>query len=240
MRGKPKQKFRHELKFYINQFEYEVLRKKIRNVLSLDANSPSDEGYLIRSLYFDNMYDNDLFEKNYGILQRKKFRIRTYNCSEKAIKLERKNRVGEYISKQSVPITREEYEQLLSWDYRFLKEKDGLLYQNFYFLLQNEHLSPRIIVDYNREAYVGKESDVRVTFDKALRTSNEGIQSGDLFRKDLVTVEALTFPTLVLEVKYNEYLPSVVRKVLQLDRHHRSAISKYVICREKRLKLQNY
>ncbi|QHE53632.1 polyphosphate polymerase domain-containing protein [Pontibacillus sp. HMF3514] len=233
-------KFRHELKFYINQFEYEILRKKVGAVLSLDAHSNDNSGYLIRSLYFDNMHDNDLYEKNYGILRRKKYRIRVYNCSDQVIKLERKNRVGEYIMKESASLSREEYEKIMSWDYSFLNQRDEKVMKDFYFLLRNEHLSPRLIVDYMREAYVGKESDVRITFDKGLSTCSGNVEPNYLFNPHLATVEALSFPTLIMEVKYNEYLPTIIRHLLQLDRHHRSAISKYVICREKKMQLQNF
>lgn len=233
-------KFRHELKFYINQFEYEILRKKVGAVLPLDSYSLGDKGYLIRSLYFDNMHDRDLYEKTYGILKRKKYRIRVYNYSDQIIKLERKNRVGEYIMKESANLTREEYEKIMAWDYAFLLDREEQLMKDFYFLIRNEHLSPRLIVDYTREAYVGKESDVRITFDKELATSSGNVQADYLFNSNLATVEALSYPTLILEVKYNEYLPTMIRHLLQLDRHHRSAISKYVICREKKMQLQNF
>jgi hypothetical protein len=222
-------KFRHELKFYINYYEYEVLRRKLKAVLKQDQYSINDQGYHIRSLYFDNLYENDLYEKNNGILKRKKIRIRIYNKSDNVIKLERKHRYGEYICKESVSLTEEEYQKVLAYDYDFLREKQSPLYRDFYLYLRSEKLSPKIIVDYKREAYVGSESDVRITFDKELST---GTNSIDIFNKDIVTVEALTFPRLIMEVKFNEYLPTYIRRLLELDSHNRSAISKYVICRE--------
>jgi hypothetical protein len=226
MNGK---KFRHELKYYINYYEYEILRSKLKAVLKQDKFSVDDRGYHIRSLYLDNLYDNDLFEKNYGILKRKKIRIRIYNTSDKVIKLERKYRYGEYICKESVSLSKEEYLRIYNFDYEFLKEKEHSLYRDFYLYLRSENLKPKIIVDYKREAYVGKESDVRITFDKELSTATNTI---DIFNKNLVTVEALSYPLLVMEVKFNGYLPNYIRRILELDSHNRSAISKYVICRE--------
>lgn len=223
-------KFRHELKYYISQIEYDILSKRIGALLPQDKHSIDDRGYLIRSLYFDNIYDDDLYQKNYGVLKRKKIRIRTYNKSDSVIKLERKHRYGEYICKETVPITRDEYSKLCNRDFHFLKTKtESHLYRDFYLLLRSERLQPKVIVDYVREAYVGEESDVRITFDKQL---SAGINTHDLFNPNLVTKEALAFPELILEVKFNEYLPTYIRRVLNLDSHERSAISKYVICRE--------
>jgi hypothetical protein len=222
-------RFRHELKYYINQQEYELLRTKLKVVLRQDQHSINESGYHIRSLYFDNLYDNDLLEKNYGILKRKKIRIRIYNKSDAVIKLERKYRYGEYICKESASLTRGEYEQLLNYDYDFLLNKDKPIYKDFYLYLRMENLSPKVIVDYVREAYVGEESDVRITFDKQLSASTNSLH---IFNDQLVTVEAIPYPQLIMEVKFNEFLPTMVRRIIDLDSHNRSAISKYVICRE--------
>jgi len=222
-------KLRHELKFYINLSEYEILREKLKFILKKDRFSVDDNGYHIRSLYFDNALDNDLYEKSYGIFKRKKFRIRIYNKSDNVIKLEKKNRYGEMINKESLTITKDEYEKILSWDYDFLLDKEDPLARDYYLFLRSEHMSPKIIVDYIREAYIGDIEDVRVTFDKCL---SAGLNSIDLFDENMVTTETLTFPIMIMEVKFNSYLPDYIRDILQLDSHHRSAISKYVICRE--------
>lgn len=224
-----RKKWRHELKFYIPYYEYEILRMRVKGLLKLDKNSIDEDGYHIRSLYFDNFQDNDLYEKTTGILKRKKFRIRIYNFQDSVIKIERKNRSGEYICKESFSITRSEYEELLNWNYDFLKEKDHVVAKDFYLYLRSEKMAPRVIVDYQREAYIGDVSDVRVTFDKGLRGSTNSI---DIFDPNVVTAETLPTELLVLEVKYNKFLPTYIREVLQLDRHNRSAISKYVICRK--------
>ncbi|MGN7400915.1 polyphosphate polymerase domain-containing protein [Cytobacillus praedii] len=222
-------KLRHELKFYINVSEYELLRKKLQIVLKKDENMVNEEGYHIRSLYFDNVYDSDLFEKNYGIYKRKKFRVRIYNQSDHIIKLEKKNRYGEMINKESISISRDEYERLLMWDYDFLLDKKASAAKDFYLFMRTQHMSPKIIVDYVREAYMENIEDVRITFDKYL---SAGINSIDIFEKDIVTIEALNEPSMIMEVKFNSYLPDYIRDILQLDSHQRSAISKYVICRE--------
>ncbi|MCM3790862.1 polyphosphate polymerase domain-containing protein [Domibacillus indicus] len=221
-------KFRHELKFYITERDYELMREKIGLLLPQDQYSVDERGYLIRSLYFDNVHDHDLIQKNNGVFRRKKFRIRTYNYSDSVIRLEKKSRQGEYILKSSVPITRSEYTRLLEWDYAFLQEKEGPLYQEFYYYLNSYYMKPRVIVDYVREAYVGPMSNIRITFDKELSFVTNTI---DLFDQSGVSEEVLDYPKTILEVKYDEFLPDYIRQVLQLDSHNRSAISKYVHCR---------
>ncbi|KGR75395.1 polyphosphate polymerase domain-containing protein [Ureibacillus sinduriensis] len=221
-------KFRHELKFYITERDYQLMRDRIGLLLPQDKHSVDERGYMIRSLYFDNMHDHDLIQKNNGVFRRKKFRIRTYNYSDSVIRLEKKSRQGEYILKSSVPITRGEYEQLLEWDYLFLKEKEDPIYQEFYFYLNNYYMKPRVIVDYVREAYIGAMSNIRITFDKELSFVTN---TTDLFEEGFVSEEVLDYPKTILEVKYDEFLPDYIQQMLQLDSHTRSAISKYVHCR---------
>jgi hypothetical protein len=225
-------KFRHEFKYYISEKDYIALRHRIGLVLKQDSNSIDEKGYLIRSLYFDNIHDHDLFQKNNGILRRKKFRIRIYNHSDKVIKLEKKSRQGEYILKTSASITKDEYKKLLDWDYEFLKEKgkENPLYKEFYHYLNSEFMRPRVIVDYIREAYIGHISNVRITFDKELSVVTNSI---DLFDPNNSSQEVIKHPKMILEVKYDEFLPEYIRGLLQLDAHNRSAISKYVLCRMK-------
>ncbi|MBM7649093.1 hypothetical protein JOC78_002046 [Bacillus ectoiniformans] len=221
-------KFRHELKYFINEYDYLTLRRKIGMILPQDRHSIDEQGYLIRSLYFDNVYDDDLFQKNNGIFRRKKFRIRTYNHSDQVIKLEKKSRQGEYILKTSAPITREEYERLIKWDYAFLREKEDPVYREFYYYLNSYYMRPRVIVDYIREAYVGSIGNVRITFDKELSFVSN---TTDLFEPNYISEEVIAYPQTILEVKYDDYLPDYIRQLLQLNAHNRSAISKYVHCR---------
>ncbi len=221
-------KLRHELKFYINHHEYLGLRERIRPLLTPDKYSVSEAGYHIRSLYFDNWYETALHDKVDGIFDRKKYRIRIYNVEDDVIRMERKSRLGEYINKVSAPLTREQYEWIAAGDYAFMQHSEHELLRKFYIDSVTSRLKPSVIVDYMREAYVFPVSDVRITFDKQLRGS---VNSLDLFDKQLVTASVVPEPQLILEVKFNEFLPTVVHNLLQLDSHNRSAISKYVLCR---------
>ena len=47
---------RHELKFYINPVEYQVLSRQLDCVLERDPNGDENNEYHIRSLYFDTSW----------------------------------------------------------------------------------------------------------------------------------------------------------------------------------------
>ncbi|ANF94926.1 polyphosphate polymerase domain-containing protein [Paenibacillus bovis] len=223
-------RLRHELKYYIAPNEYEALRRRVATVMRLDRNSIGNEGYHIRSLYFDNINETALFDKNNGAFQRKKYRIRIYNRSDAVIKLERKSKFNEFTAKESASLTREQFDSLMVGESQFLLESGDLLMREFYYDLLHGQLKPSVVVDYIREAYIYPVSDVRITFDKQLQA---GVQSFDIFDPDLVTLESIDGPRQILEVKYNQFLPDFIKHLIQLSSHNRSTISKYVLCKEK-------
>ena len=180
--------FRHEIKYYINFFEYHNLRLRLNKVLRHDKYGDVDGNYHIRSLYFDDIKSSALFEKQSGVLTRKKYRIRIYNLNDDVIKLERKNRVGQFINKESVSITREEYNKIINNDIDFLYESKKPLLVQFYFEIKENLVKQDVIVDYTREAYVSDISNIRITLDKDLRT---GLTNTDLFNKVAPTIKAL-------------------------------------------------
>jgi len=94
-------------------------------------------------------------------------------------------------------------------------------------------LKPKVIVDYIREAYTLRSFNVRITFDKHL---SAGINSVDIFDNNLITVNVFPNPVIIMEIKYNEFLPANIRALLQISSGENAAISKYVLCRV--LKLQ--
>jgi hypothetical protein len=228
--------FRHEIKYYINFFEYHKLRLRLNKVLQHDRYGDLEGNYHIRSLYFDDISSSALFEKQSGVLTRKKYRIRIYNLNDDVIKLERKNRVGQFINKESVSITREEYNKIINNDIDFLYESKKPLLVQFYFEIKENLVKQDVIVDYTREAYVSDISNIRITLDKDLRT---GLTNTDLFNKVAPTIKALDEPWMILEVKFNNFLPDYIRNIIQLSSNQRYAISKFVICK-KMMKLNNW
>ena len=226
-------RFRHELKYYLHIFDYLSLRQKVSSVLTIDKNSQTHEGYGIRSLYFDGIHNHSLYDKNNGVFNREKYRIRIYNGSDKKISLERKSKFGDFISKESAPVTRAEYDAILKGNIDVLSGKDQPLIKEFYAALKYRNFLPTVIVDYVREAYVYELGNVRITFDKKM---SAGVNTIDLFDPNLMLEEPLLPEQTILEVKFDQFLPDNIRQLVQPERFVRSAISKYVICREVNIK----
>ncbi len=221
---------RHELKFFINEMQYYVLSGILDQVLQRDPNGDEYNEYHIRSLYFDTVFDTALYDKLDGVPNRDKYRIRIYNFSDRVIKLECKTKVGSLISKRSQTIPRLLCEQLMAGDPTGLETTRSGLLNDVYREMTVNLLRPAVIVDYVREAYLHPAEEVRITFDKQLRT---GLKNYDLFDSQIPTVSPFDNNEMILEVKYNQFLPSYIRDILNTycSGACQSAISKYTWCR---------
>lgn len=219
---------RHELKYLVTGAELAQLRTVLSGLLERDANGDEDNRYHIRSLYFDTYNDSALMEKIAGVGMRKKYRIRIYNHSDRLIRLECKSKFGDLISKQSVRIPRDLAEQLIAGDPTGLETMRHPLLREMFVMMTTALLHPVVIVDYIREAYIHRAQEVRITFDQQLRT---GLLSHDLFNPQLPTFPVFDEPYEILEVKYDQFLPTYLQTVLSGVTAQRSAVSKYTHCR---------
>lgn len=217
---------RHELKYAISYNEYYSLASAIGGIMPCDENS-TDGGYFIRSLYFDDMYNSAYSEKQAGVLRRRKWRIRTYNLSDSVIKFEIKDKFDSYISKMSAGITVEECKRMMHCDYDFMLTSEKQALRAGFIDARLKQLHPAVIVDYYREAYVSEAGNVRITFDSNLRA---GVGPLNIFDRGMLTMPAMPEGTMIMEVKYDEFLPHTVRKLLSpLDRRQ-SSLSKFAMC----------
>lgn len=224
-----KTKFRHELKYFIHWHEYIHLKQRLEAVLHSDTNASSQGSYQIRSLYFDDMYNSAYKEKSAGLKMRKKYRIRIYNHSDDLIKLECKRKSGSMTNKVQSRITRDQAHSLIRGEGEFLLGSGQPFMQDLYIDMRTRQLKPVVIVDYEREPYVFDAGNVRVTFDKTLEASGG---NEDMFDSSIVSKRVFDVPTVIMEVKYDDFLPAHVRNLIQVQRHSMSAISKFVLCRD--------
>ena len=220
--------FKRELKYYINTFDYYSLNSRLKAFLSNDPNADKNGEYSIRSLYFDDVNNSGLCEKLGGVKSRSKYRIRIYNRSDNLIKLEKKIKVDDMTRKDVELISRDDYEKIVGGNVSFLKSSGDELLVEFYQKYLNVLLRPRVIVDYVRDAYVVRGGHVRITFDKHLRT---GLSSTDLFGNNVPFVRVLEAGYMILEIKYDDFLPDYIRNSVQLCDRNRFSISKYALCR---------
>lgn len=221
--------YRNEWKYLISEPEKEVMKQRMKPLFLMDPNA-GDTGYMIRSLYFDDYWNSAYEEKEMGILDRKKYRIRIYNCSDRSIKLERKKKVGSYIYKEAAPLTREETEMIVNGEYAFLLHSPYPLCREFYVECVSNVMRPRVIVDYEREPFIMNEGTVRLTFDSHVRAA---VMGNDIFDAALPAFEVLPPEKLVLEVKFTEFLPQIVREIMPPAASEFTAVSKFVLCYEK-------
>lgn len=221
--------YRHELKYLIDETQQALMRLKMQHLLMPDSHAENGS-YLIRSLYFDDLWNSAHSEKEDGILLRKKYRIRIYNYSDQVIRLERKKKFGAYILKESAPLTREETEKILAGDYGFLLKSPHPLCREFYVECVCNAMRPRTIVDYIREPWIQPEGTVRITFDRDVQAA---VGSYDLFAPALAVLPVLEPHKLILEVKYTEFLPGILREILPPDAAECTAVSKFDLCRNK-------
>ena len=231
-----KKLFRHEQKYLISYKEKEVLLRRFLPVIQRDRNG-GKEGYTIRSLYFDDMVNSAYEEKMAGTYARKKYRIRIYDFSDKVIKLECKEKQGSHIHKSAAGLTREEFQWILEERYEFLLHRKEPICKEFYLECTTKRMRPMVIVDYERDAFVVEAGDVRITFDSHVRS---GFMTYDIFDSKIPTYEVLEPGMLIMEVKFTQFLPEYVRRLVVPKESQQIAASKYTMCAEKKWELMGY
>lgn len=218
--------FRHELKYIINHADYTLIRLRLLALMKRDRYAGPDGLYNVRSLYFDDLQNSAYNDKYFGLLDRQKYRIRVYNCSDRVIHLERKIKKDRYVTKQSAELTRGQFEEILRGNYDFLLAEKDPLFGVFYHECRSNYLRPRVVVEYEREPLVMEAGSVRITFDRNVRA---GLDGWDIFNKDMAAASLLSPDTLVMEVKYSDFLPAVIQEMLPRRAAEYSAVSKYIL-----------
>lgn len=218
--------FRHEYKQGIDYLDMPALRARLSAVMERDEHAV-DGKYEIRSIYFDNLNDKALREKLDGVNMREKFRIRYYNGDLSFIQLEKKSKIDGLCLKEQQTITLEEAKLIAEGDLEDLVRTNKPLLRELALKMHIQVIRPKTIVDYTREPFVYAPGNVRVTLDYNIRT---GLASTDFLNPDCVTIPAGD-TSVILEVKWDEYLPSIIRDIVQVPGTRTTAFSKYAACR---------
>lgn len=223
--------YRHEDKYICSYCEIEEIKAKIESICQYDKNA-SDGGYLIKSLYFDDYYNSSFAEKENGVDEREKWRIRSYNNDDSVINLERKIKKAGLISKDSCRIDRGFYEDILAGKLDFAYDSSNPLLNKFMLLRETKLLRPVVIVQYYRVPYVYFEGNVRVTLDCDIASSCD---FDHFFDDNMNTRMIQTAANNLLEVKYDELLPREIYNAVQLKNMQLETFSKYYLCRKNTL-----
>jgi hypothetical protein len=224
--GNPK--FRHEVKHFINIADYLTLQNRLKHIARLDGFAGSDGTYRIRSLYFDTPENKALMDKINGISRREKFRLRFYNLDPSLIHLEKKSKLNGLGWKEKAMISQEQGERLLQHDIDWLFSSGNALLRELYAKMKHQLLGPKTVVDYSREAYIYEPGNVRITFDRHVQS---GLFSHNFFDPHLPTMTMTTSDQVILEVKFDEFLPELILDIIQTNQRRNSSISKYAACR---------
>lgn len=217
---------RHEWKHEISYSDLLAIRQRLSVVGKRDVHAVNGK-YLVRSLYFDNLSDKALREKLDGISCREKFRIRYYNGDTSVIHLEKKSKIGGLGNKQSASLTAEEARWIVDGKRDWMLHSERPLVQELYVKMTTEGLRPKTIVDYTREPFTYGPGNVRVTLDYDIRT---GLQCVDFLNPECSTIPVPGDP-IILEVKWDDFLPEIIRDAVQLDNRRVGAYSKYAASR---------
>ena len=215
--------FRHELKYIISYSDYISLKSKLSGFLELDSNVDLNGEYIVRSLYFDNFYDKVLNEKINGINNREKFRIRIYNNNTSLIKLEKKVKLNGLCKKESEIISINEYYKIISNDIDWMKYSSKALIRELYLKMKLELLKPKMIVEYIRTPFVYSGCNLRITFDRKIKSSVNDI---DILNFDMPLISK-DENIIIMEIKYDKFIPDYIKKLIKLKNTSLIAYSKY-------------
>lgn len=220
--------YRNELKYVCSEGELQLILAGIRPICHPDSHATAQGTYNIRSIYFDDYQNRCFYENENGNDPREKFRIRIYNASDQRITLECKRKERTMTSKDICPLTKEQYLQILEG---YLPEAaaDSDLLRKFYAQQSNDGLRPRVIVAYERTPFVYSAGNVRITFDRNIGSSTE---LSRFFDPHLPLRPVLPTGKHILEVKYDEFLPDFLYRVMNLGSLSQTAFSKYYLCRK--------
>ena len=220
--------FRNEWKYPLTQDKWLPLEKKLKQLLTPDKNAGEDGKYRIHSLYFDDPDNSCMSDNDAGSGSRKKFRIRYYQDSSQALRLECKEKLYGRCKKLSCPISLSEYEKLISGRAaELLSETEDPLLKKFCLCFLHGVLSPRAIIDYERTAYVEEISNIRITYDEHISVSDQFSEflRGDYLRNPLMGADG------VLEVKFDYVLPGYLTRLLSNGTLKESNFSKFYLGR---------
>jgi len=207
--------------------DYVLLKERLAAMMQRDIHSDKNGEYIVRSLYFDTPKDKALREKINGIDKREKFRLRRYIGTDNYFLLEKKSKQNGLCFKQSCQLTNEEIELTQKNQFDWMASDKRHLVQELYAKTRYEQLRPKTIVEYIRVPFIYSVGNVRVTFDRDIRT---GLFSTG-FLTDQLPLLKTEADLVILEVKYDQFIPEHIVKVLQLDGRMASACSKYAMCR---------
>lgn len=218
---------RREIKYLLNTEEYKRFKARIDKVLIGDIHN-REGGYVVRSLYFDTLDDRDFLEKEAGVEIRRKIRLRIYDTEANFAMLEMKQKDGDYQMKRSLVVSREDAIEMAKGNYSCLLNYDSPFASEMYVFMTTNFYRPKVIIEYKRDAFIVKENSIRITFDHDIVATEASM---DIFDENLQMNPVLDKNNVVLEVKYNGFLLSYIKDLIEDASCISTSVSKYYLSR---------
>lgn len=223
-------RYRNELKYFIDANDATIIESRIKALIRLDPYVDKEKGfYVVKSLYFDD-YDNTCFHHNeFSLGRRKKYRIRIYGENTDLILLEKKEKENSMSRKTICRLTQAEYEQVFHGHVERLYWKtDKSLLKEFCIQIIYKRFAPKVVIKYERTAFIDYPGNVRVTLDRNISCSP---QNNRFMESDYTVIPVLQKGFHLLEIKYDEFLPDYIKQVIQLKTLEQATFSKYYMGR---------
>lgn len=218
---------RQEKKYLLPMQEAMRLGRRLGTVMLQDShNGPF--GYRIRSLYFDSIDEGDFNDKVDGLELRRKIRLRCYDPSANFAVLEMKQKEGQYQKKRSMRLSRSDSQRLIAGDYKPLLRCDEPFARECYGLMHGQCYRPKAVVEYRRKAFIAKENRIRITLDSSIIATEACF---DIFSPTLLQYPVFDPYHTVLEVKYNGFLLSYIKSLVNMADRSEFSVSKYCLAR---------
>jgi len=219
---------RHEIKYTINYFDYLTYSGRLKKLLKED-HSINGEGYEVTSIYFDDSYNTAFLEKIRGDEFRSKYRLRYYNDEQAFYKLEKKEKWQQMTVKSSTLIEKKVVDEILCGNYQVIAGNEDALIKEFYYELTKKMLRPKTVIRYHRNAYMHPIGEFRITLDTDIRF---GLYRVGIPIDQLMYMQAVEHSEVVMEIKFDGVLPSMISNMIQASRVISSSSSKYVYSRQ--------
>lgn len=222
-------RYRSEWKYCEKHEKLEVIRQRMAGLMKIDAYAGENGKYEVNSLYFDDYRNTCARENIAGECKRFKYRIRYYGNNSSKLWLEKKEKQNNYCYKQKCPITVEEYNMIINGRAMevFWNTNNSLL-RNFCTDIVTARFEPKVIISYERRAYIEEITNVRITFDYNISASDD-IEK--FLQGNYLKIPVLEENRHVLEVKFDDVLTSYMKKALQVEPLCQQAFSKYHVGR---------
>ena len=218
---------RHEYKYLISRADAELLKLRLPHIMERDPNAGENGQYTIRSLYFDDVDAAAYYEKVDGLDNRAKYRIRFYNYDGSNIKLEKKEKLGNLTRKTAQTITKRDARALEYAISEGCPDTPEGLTEELRLAVLGRGLRPKVLVDYDRTPFLCHAGNTRITIDENLRTRP---YIAHLFASPRAMTPVLQPDEVILEVKFDGFLPGYLADALADIPKINMAISKFAMC----------